>query len=92
MEYGSLDYDHAFLESISPMHQVNRIQAPLLVIHGANDPRVPVTEADQIVDRLRDRDHPVEYLRYPDEGHKISKLANRVDSFTKMAEFLARYL
>jgi dipeptidyl aminopeptidase/acylaminoacyl peptidase len=92
MEYGSLDHNRAFLESISPMHQVNRIQAPLLVIHGANDPRVPVTEADQIVERLRDRDHPVEYLRYPDEGHKISKLANRVDSFTKMAEFLARYL
>jgi dipeptidyl aminopeptidase/acylaminoacyl peptidase len=71
---------------------VDRIEAPLLVVHGANDPRVPVTEADQIVQRLRERGHVVEYLRYPDEGHKISKLSNRIDSFTKMADFLDRYL
>jgi dipeptidyl aminopeptidase/acylaminoacyl peptidase len=91
-EYGSLEKDRAFLESISPIHKVDRIQAPLLVVHGANDPRVPVTEADQIVERLRRRGHPVEYLRYADEGHKISKLVNRLDSFTKMAEFLSRHL
>ncbi len=91
-EYGSLERDRAFLESISPIHRVDRIQTPLLVIHGANDPRVPVTEADQIVNHLRERDHPVEYLRYQDEGHKISKLGNRIDSFTKMGDFLARYL
>jgi dipeptidyl aminopeptidase/acylaminoacyl peptidase len=91
-EYGSLERDRAFLESISPIHKVDRIQAPLLVIHGANDPRVPIEEADQIVSRLRKRGHTVEYLRYPDEGHKISKLANRIDSFTRMADFLARYL
>lgn len=91
-EYGSLDRDRALLERISPIHQVDRIQAPLMVIHGANDPRVPVTEADQIVQSLSARAHRVEYLRYEDEGHKISKLGNRVDSFTKMAEFLERYL
>jgi dipeptidyl aminopeptidase/acylaminoacyl peptidase len=91
-EYGSLAADRAFLEGISPIHQVDRIQAPLLVVHGANDPRVPVTEADQIVDSLKQRGHPVEFLRYSDEGHKISKLSNRVDSFTRMCEFLARYL
>jgi len=91
-EYGSLAHDRDFLESISPIHKVDRIQAPMLVVHGVNDPRVPVTEADQIVNSLRDRGHPVEYLRYEDEGHKISKLGNRIDSFTKMAGFLARYL
>jgi dipeptidyl aminopeptidase/acylaminoacyl peptidase len=91
-EYGSLEEDRDFLESISPIHKVDAIQAPLLVVHGANDPRVPVTEADQIVESLRGRDHPVEYLCYQDEGHKISKLANRIDSFTKMEEFLDRYL
>jgi dipeptidyl aminopeptidase/acylaminoacyl peptidase len=63
-----------------------------MVIHGANDPRVPVSEADQIVQSLQKRDHPVEYLRYADEGHKIAKLHNRIDSFTKMADFLARTL
>jgi len=91
-EYGSLEHDREFLESISPIHQVDRIRAPMLVVHGANDPRVPVTEADQIVSRLRARGHPVEYLRYEDEGHKIAKLGNRIDSFTRMAGFLARYL
>lgn len=91
-EYGSLERDRDFLESISPIHQVDRIQSPLLVVHGANDPRVPVTEAEQIVDRLGSRGHPVEYLCYEDEGHKISKLGNRIDSFTKMADFLERYL
>ena len=80
------------LEKISPIHKVDKIQCPMIVLHGANDPRVPVTEADQIVERLRERDHPVEYLRYEDEGHKIAKLSNRIDSFTKMADFLARYL
>ena len=91
-EYGSLKDDRDFLRSISPIHGVDKIQCPLLVIHGTNDPRVPVTEADQIVSSLRERDHPVEYLRYEDEGHKIAKLSNRIDSFTKMADFLARYL
>ncbi len=91
-EYGSLQDDREFLRSISPIHQVDRIQCPLLVVHGANDPRVPVTEADQIVSSLRERDHPVEYLRYEDEGHKIAKLGNRIHSFTKMAEFLDQYL
>ena len=91
-EYGSLERDGDFLESISPIHQVDRIRCPLLVVHGANDPRVPVTEAEQMVERLASRDHPVEYLCYEDEGHKISKLGNRIDSFTKMADFLERYL
>ena len=91
-EYGSLTADRAFLETISPIHRVDQIQCPLMVVHGANDPRVPVTEAEQIVSSLRARNHPVEYLRYEDEGHKIAKLPNRIDSFTKMADFLARYL
>lgn len=87
-EYGSLTHHRAFLTSISPIHQADRIQAPMLVIHGANDPRVPVAEADQLVASLKERNHPVEYLCYPDEGHKISKLTNRIDSFTRMADFL----
>jgi len=91
-EYGSLEDDRDFLKTISPIHKVDNIQCPLLVVHGANDPRVPISEADQIVEKLRKRNHPVEYLRYDDEGHKIAKLHNRIDSFTKMAVFLARYM
>jgi len=91
-EYGSLEYDRDFLRTISPIHKVDDIQCPLLVVHGANDPRVPISEADQIVERLQKRNHLVEYLRYEDEGHKIAKLRNRIDSFSKMAEFLEKYL
>jgi dipeptidyl aminopeptidase/acylaminoacyl peptidase len=91
-EYGSLERDREFLESISPIHQVDKIKTPLMVIHGANDPRVPVGEAEQIVAALKSRGVPVEYLRYEDEGHGLIKLANRLDAYPKMAEFLNRHL
>ncbi len=91
-EYGSLAHDREFLRSISPIHQVDKIRTPLLVIHGANDPRVPVGEAEQIVAALRARAVPVEYLRYDDEGHGLVKLSNRLDAYPKMASFLDRHL
>jgi dipeptidyl aminopeptidase/acylaminoacyl peptidase len=91
-EYGSLEHDREFLDSISPIHQVEKIRTPLMVVHGANDPRVPVGEAEQIVAALRTRGVPVEYLRYEDEGHGLVKLANRLDAYPKMADFLDRYL
>src|SRR5205085_8565551 len=62
-EYGSLEHDRAFLEQISPIRSVDRMTAPLFVVHGANDPRVPVGEAEQIVAALRTRNIPVEYMR-----------------------------
>ena len=91
-EYGSLERDRAFLESISPIHKVDRIQAPLLVIHGANDPRVPVGEAEQIVASIKERQGTVEYLRFEDEGHGIVKLANRLVCYPAIAKFLDRYM
>src|SRR5579871_5636891 len=62
-EYGSLENDRDFLEAISPIHHVDAITAALFVVHGANDPRVPVGEAEQIVAALQARNVPVEYLR-----------------------------
>lgn len=91
-EYGSLAHDRAFLQSISPIHHVDKIKAPLMVIHGANDPRVPIGEAEQIVEALRARGVPVEYLRYEDEGHGLVKLKNRMDAYPKVADFLDRHL
>ena len=91
-EYGSLAVDREFLESISPIHRVDRIVTPLLVAHGANDVRVPVAEAEQIVDALKKRGVPVEFLRYDNEGHGFVRIENQVDSFGKTAEFFARYL
>jgi acetyl esterase/lipase len=80
-EYGSLERDRAFLESISPIRKIELIACPLMVIHGANDPRVPVSEAEQVVEALRARRAPVEYLRYEDEGHGITRLPNRLDCY-----------
>jgi dipeptidyl aminopeptidase/acylaminoacyl peptidase len=91
-EYGSLERDRAFLESISPIRAIDRIACPLLVIHGANDPRVPVSEAEQVVAALQARNAPVEYLRYEDEGHGITRLPNRLDCYPRVAAFLQRHL
>lgn len=87
-EYGSLEKNRAFLESISPIHKAENITAPLMVIHGRNDPRVPVGEAEQIVERVRKNGGTVEYLLYADEGHGPAKLKNRLDAYPKIAAFL----
>lgn len=91
-EYGNLREHREFLEKISPIHHVDKIRCPLMVIHGANDPRVPIHEAEQIVAALKKRGVPVEYLRYEDEGHGLAKLKNRLDAYPKMADFLDRHL
>ena len=90
-EYGSLENDRAFLEQISPIRHVDRIVAPLFVVHGANDPRVPVGEAEQIVAALRSRNVPVEYMRFEDEGHGLIKRANRLVAYPAIARFLDGY-
>lgn len=87
-EYGSLDADRAFLEEISPINRIGEIQTPLFVLHGANDPRVPVGEAEQIVDALRERNVSVRKLIFADEGHGFSKLENRIDAYRAIAEFV----
>jgi dipeptidyl aminopeptidase/acylaminoacyl peptidase len=91
-EYGSLERDRDFLEEISPINHVQDIVAPLFVVHGANDPRVPVGEAEQIVAALRERNVPVEYLRFEDEGHGLVKRVNRLVAYPQIASFLDRYL
>ncbi|MBY0522735.1 MAG: S9 family peptidase [Gemmataceae bacterium] len=91
-EYGNLTDHRKFLEEISPINHVDKIKCPMMVIHGANDPRVPVEEAEQIVAALKKRQVPVEYLRYEDEGHGLAKLKNRLDAYPKMADFLDKYL
>ncbi|HSG44780.1 MAG TPA: S9 family peptidase [Anaerolineales bacterium] len=91
-EYGSLEHDREFLTSISPIHQVDKITAPLKVVHGANDPRVPLNEAEQIVSALEERNVPVEFLVYHDEGHGLVKLKNRLDAYPKLADFLDKHI
>jgi dipeptidyl aminopeptidase/acylaminoacyl peptidase len=91
-EYGNLREHRKFLEEISPINHVDKIKCPLMVIHGANDPRVPIAEAEQIVAALKKRNIPVEYLRYEDEGHGLAKLKNRLDAYPKMVRFLDKYV
>ena len=91
-EYGSLEHHRDVLERISPIHKVDKIVAPLFVVHGANDPRVPIGESEQIVERLRSLGRPVDYLRYENEGHGLAKLANKLDAYPKIAAFLERHL
>jgi dipeptidyl aminopeptidase/acylaminoacyl peptidase len=91
-EYGSLENDREFLEQISPIHSVDRIRAPMCIIHGANDPRVPVGEAEQIVTALHAHYIPVKYMRFEDEGHGLFKRANRLIAYPAIALFLEEHL
>jgi dipeptidyl aminopeptidase/acylaminoacyl peptidase len=92
VEYGSLENDREFLEEISPINKVDRIRAPLLVIHGANDPRVPISETEQMVAQLRSLGRSVEFLRLDDEGHQIAKLHNKLTVYPTVARFLRLHL
>src|SRR5690606_31419005 len=92
VEYGRLDKNLAFLRAISPIKKVDRIKTPLFVIHGKNDPRVPYTEAEQIVASLKKRGATVEYKLFDDEGHGISKLKNRLELYPLVADFLDKYM
>ena len=91
-EYGSLEEDREFLESISPINNVDAIEAPLFVLHGANDPRVPVGEAEQIVELAREQDVPVRKLIFEDEGHGFSKLENRIEAYRAIVGFLEEHV
>jgi dipeptidyl aminopeptidase/acylaminoacyl peptidase len=92
VEYGMLDKDIDFLRSISPLAKVDKIKCPLFVIQGKNDPRVPYTEAEQIVAALKKRNATVEYKLFDDEGHGISKLKNRLELYPLVADFLDKYM
>ena len=91
-EYGSLETDRDFLEQASPLSRIDDIRAPLFVIHGANDPRVPLSEAEQLTAALAANGVESELLVYGDEGHGLARRANRLDAFPKAAAFLARHL
>jgi dipeptidyl aminopeptidase/acylaminoacyl peptidase len=91
-EYGSLEHDREFLESASPLRHASSIRAPLFVVHGRNDPRVPVSEAEQLVATVRRQGTRCELLIYEDEGHGLARLANRLDAFPKALGFLDEVL
>jgi dipeptidyl aminopeptidase/acylaminoacyl peptidase len=87
-EYGSLERDRDFLVAASPITHVDRIRAPLFIQHGANDPRVPLSETQQIHRVLTEKGIRCELLVHEDEGHAISKLENRIETFERAVAFL----
>jgi len=76
----------------SPLNSAGKIKSPLMVVQGANDPRVNQAESDQIVIALRDRNFPVEYLVAPDEGHGFQRPVNNMAMFMAAEKFLAKHL
>src|ERR1700731_2696901 len=83
---------HDFLEKIAPMNNIGKIKKPMLVVAGKNDPRVPVTESEQIVGALKKQGTPVWYLMAKDEGHGFLKKQNQDFQFYTTVEFLEEYL
>jgi dipeptidyl aminopeptidase/acylaminoacyl peptidase len=91
-EYGSLVDDREFLVHASPITYLDDIVAPLFVIHGANDPRVPLSEAEQIKAALDGKGVPCELRVYRDEGHGLAKRGNRLDAYPAALEFIEHHL
>jgi dipeptidyl aminopeptidase/acylaminoacyl peptidase len=77
-KYGDPEADAALLRELSPIHSVDRITAPLLVVHGSYDTNVPIVEAQQIVEALRERGASPGFLEFADEGHEVHSTENRV--------------
>tara|TARA_B110000116_G_scaffold73399_1_gene63639 strand:- start:900 stop:2717 length:1818 start_codon:yes stop_codon:yes gene_type:complete len=91
-EYGDPIKDRKLLEDISAIHKIDNITTPLLVLHGDEDPRVPMHETEQLVSELKEAGKPVDFVRFSDEGHGFVKEENRIIADTAIAEFLTKYL
>ncbi|WP_224249401.1 S9 family peptidase [Hyalangium gracile] len=91
LEMGDPDKDAAFLDSISPLKDADKIVDPLFVYAGANDPRVPRSESDQVVRALRERRIPVEYMVADNEGHSIMRRENLIELLARAARFMEQH-
>jgi len=89
---GDVEHDDALYRERSPFFHAERIEDPLLVVQGQNDPRVTVANADAMVRSLREHGRDVTYLVYPDEGHGLARPENRLDFYGRAEAFLARHL
>ena len=92
IEYGDPETEGDMLDALSPIYKLDRVAAPVLVLHGANDTNVPVYEAEQVVAILRARGLPVEYILFPDEGHGFRKEENRIATAIAVVNWFSEYL
>jgi dipeptidyl aminopeptidase/acylaminoacyl peptidase len=91
-EIGDLDKDAQMLRDVSPVFHADKIRKPLLVLQGANDPRVIKPESDDIVAAVKKNGVPVEYIVFPDEGHGFAKTKNQIEGYSAVLRFLDKYL
>ena len=89
---GNPETEEEFLKSRSPLFKVDQIRIPILIGQGANDPRVKQAEAEQIVEAMKSKGIPYEYLLFPDEGHGFAKPENRLKFYAAAEKFLAAHL
>jgi dipeptidyl aminopeptidase/acylaminoacyl peptidase len=92
VEYGDPEREKDMLRELSPINKLDRVRAATLVLHGANDTNVPVVEAEQVVETLKRRGVPVEYVLFPDEGHGFRKTPNRIRSTVAVVQWFEQYL
>jgi dipeptidyl aminopeptidase/acylaminoacyl peptidase len=92
VEYGDPATQKDLLRELSPIYKLDRVKTPTLVLHGANDTNVPVVEAEQVVDTLKKRGVPVDYVLFPDEGHGFRKAPNRIRSAVSIVSWFEKYL
>lgn len=91
-EYGYLDDDSDFFEDIAPLNHAQEIKAPLLIFHGRNDTRVPVSESEQIVDDMLANGQKVELTIFPNEGHQTEKTENSINMHRDTITFFQNHL
>ncbi|GAB7037935.1 MULTISPECIES: S9 family peptidase [Catenuloplanes] len=92
-KYGHPEHDRELLRDLSPLHRMDRLRAPLLLVHGANDTNVPVYESEQVLEALRGRDDvPHDYLLLPGEGHDFLARTSRQTAIDATAQWLATHL
>lgn len=91
-EIGDPSKDLENLKAVSPLFHADKIVKPLIVLQGANDPRVIKPESDEIVDNIRKRNGVVEYVTFDNEGHGFTKKANEIRAYKAILDFLDRYL
>jgi fermentation-respiration switch protein FrsA (DUF1100 family) len=91
-KYGDPHADATLLHELSPLHRIDRITAPLLVVHGAHDTNVPLGQAQQVVDVLRERGASPGFLLFEDEGHEVHATDNRVVFVREVVRWVAAHL
>ena len=91
-EMGDPVKDRAMLEAASPLLHADRIRRPLIVLQGANDPRVLKLESDEVVAAVKKNGVTAEYIVFPDEGHGFTKKANQITGYNAVLRFVDQYL